>query len=162
MLGLTSRVEGMVRSNDSMSRKCGNFAATNDELTTTSSGVSEAECTSRPMGVVAGEADVHGFTIEASAEAATATCEPLISSGKHTLGVNGVRRPSSAAVMKDIVGEGHGAGEGFLTGGENLISRVDQSASEICWRRGAGVSAGGVNGGCHLTICIGERSRSGS
>lgn len=162
MLGLTSRVEGMVRSNGSISRNCGNFAATNDELILTSSGASKVGIRSWLVHAVAGGTHIHGFTIEVSAEAVAAICGSSISSGRHTLGVDGVRRPSSAAVMKDIGGDEHGATTVFLTGVENLISRVDHSVSEICWRRGAGVGAGGVIGGCHLTIGMGERSRSGS
>lgn len=106
--------------------------------------------------------DIHDLTTEASAEALETTCEPLLSSGRWTLGVNGVRRPSSAAVIRDVGGDGYRVAEVFLTGGENLISRFDQSVLEMCWRRGTGVSTGDITGGVHLTNCMGERSRSGS
>lgn len=152
----------MVKSNGSMSRKCGNFAATNDEPALSSPGVLGPKYESWPMDVAAGGEDIHDFTIEASVETVTASCERLLSSGKHTLGVNGVRRPISAAAIRDIGGDGHGAVEVFLTGGENLISMDDHSVSEICWRRGAGVTTREYAGGCHLIICIGERSRFGS
>lgn len=80
-----------------------------------------------------GGTDIHGFTIEASAEAVIATREPLIGPGKHTLGVDDVGRPSPAAAINAIGGDEHGAGT-LLVGGENLISRVDQSVSGTCWK----------------------------
>lgn len=100
-------------------------------MTVSSFGESEAAWRSWLIHPGVGGTDIHGFTMEAPAEAETATCEPLVGSGKHTLGVNGVGRPSSVAVINEIGGDGLAAGP-FLVGGENLISRVDQSVSGIC------------------------------
>ena len=60
------------------------------------------------------------------------TRELCMRSGKDTLGVNnGVRRPSSAAVIRATGGDGSGGYETFVGGEKKLISSFDQSVSDV-------------------------------
>jgi hypothetical protein len=114
-----------------MSWKYGSFAATNDEALSSSTGA----CTGRHgfwlrcLGTKA--FGIHGVTIGALLAVDAVACEMFWSLGKHTLGVNGTIRPSSAAVIRAIGGDGIGRHGALLGGCGKLISSLDQSISDV-------------------------------
>jgi len=105
---------------------------------------------------------IHGVTIGTSLGVHAVARELCMRSGKDTLGVNkGVRRPSSAAVIRATGEDGSGGYKTFLGGEKKLISSFDQSVSDVGWRRVVGGGTEGSTEGRHLTTCMGEKSSSG-